>query len=233
MITLYGAVPMWGLPDPSPFVTKAEVLIKMAGQPYERRMADFAKAPRGKVPYIKDGETIIPDSTLIRFHLEKTYGIDFNAGLTAQEAAIWWAVEKMCEDHLYWVMVMERWGIPANFEKGPKHFFDDVPAPIRPLITWMIARRVRRALHGQGASRYTVEDRRLLVERALSSIATLLEGRDFAGGDKPCGADATLFAFLQGMTIPFFESVCPPIAAQYPVLGAYVDRMKARFYPEG
>ena len=233
MITLYGAMPMWGLPDPSPFVTKAEVLIKMAGQPCERRWADFAKAPKGKVPYIKDGETIIPDSTLIRFHLEKTYGVDFNAGLSPQEAAMWWAVEKMCEDHLYWIMVMERWGNPANFEKGPKRFFDKAPAIIRPVIIWVIRRKVRQALHGQGASRYTLEERRLFVEKAFASIATLLEGRDFAGGDKPCGADATLFAFLQGMTIPFFESVCPPIAAKYPVLGAYVARMKARFYPVG
>jgi len=34
MITLYSFGPGFGLPDPSPFVTKAEVLLKMAELPY-------------------------------------------------------------------------------------------------------------------------------------------------------------------------------------------------------
>ena len=34
MITLYTFGPAFGLPDPSPFVMKAEVLLKMAGLPY-------------------------------------------------------------------------------------------------------------------------------------------------------------------------------------------------------
>jgi len=33
MITLYSFGPAFGLPDPSPFVTKAATLLKMAGLP--------------------------------------------------------------------------------------------------------------------------------------------------------------------------------------------------------
>jgi hypothetical protein len=36
MITLKGFGPAFGLPDPSPFVTKVEMLLKMAGLPYGR-----------------------------------------------------------------------------------------------------------------------------------------------------------------------------------------------------
>ena len=50
MITLYTFGPAWGLPDPSPFVTKAIVLLKMSGLPFETDTSGFRKAPRGKLP---------------------------------------------------------------------------------------------------------------------------------------------------------------------------------------
>jgi Glutathione S-transferase N-terminal domain len=51
MITLYTFGPAFGLPDPGPFVTKAEVLLKMAGLPYQTDPAGFRRAPKGKLPY--------------------------------------------------------------------------------------------------------------------------------------------------------------------------------------
>ena len=47
MLTLYAFGPGFGLPDPSPFVTKAEVLLKMAGHPYRKDTTGFRKAPKG------------------------------------------------------------------------------------------------------------------------------------------------------------------------------------------
>ena len=102
MITLYTFGPYFGLPDPSPFVMKAEVLLKMANLPFETDTGGFSEAPKGKLPYIADGGEIIADSTLIRLHIEKKYGFDFDAGLSRPERGVAWAFEKMCEDHLYW-----------------------------------------------------------------------------------------------------------------------------------
>ena len=42
----------------------------------------FSKAPNGKIPYIEDDGQLLGDFTLIRWHLEKKYGIDFDQGLT-------------------------------------------------------------------------------------------------------------------------------------------------------
>lgn len=39
---------------PSPFVTKAEVLLKMAGLSYRTDITGLRKAPKGKLPYIED-----------------------------------------------------------------------------------------------------------------------------------------------------------------------------------
>ncbi len=56
MITLYGFGPAMGLPEISPFVTKAHILLQMAGLPYETETSfgGFLKAPKGKLPYIRD-----------------------------------------------------------------------------------------------------------------------------------------------------------------------------------
>jgi len=59
MITLYTFGPHFGLPDASPFVMKAEMLLKLSGLPYETNTRGFGKAPKGKLPYIRDGEAVV------------------------------------------------------------------------------------------------------------------------------------------------------------------------------
>jgi glutathione S-transferase len=136
MITLYGFGPALGLPEISPFVTKAHILLKMAGLQYETNVSakGFLGAPKGKLPYIKDGNSVIADSTFIRFYIEKTYGFDFDKGLAPSEKALGWALERMCQERLYWLMVDARWLIDANFAAGPGKIFDGLPAPARPLV---------------------------------------------------------------------------------------------------
>ena len=77
MITLHTFGPHFGLPDPSPFVMKGEMLLKLSGLPYRTTSRGFKGAPKGKLPYIVDEGTIVADSTLIRMHLENEHGIDF------------------------------------------------------------------------------------------------------------------------------------------------------------
>src|SRR5690349_7971307 len=47
VITLYTFGPFFGLPDPSPFVMKAETLLKIAKLPYRADTGGFSKAPKG------------------------------------------------------------------------------------------------------------------------------------------------------------------------------------------
>ena len=99
MITLYTFGPAFGVPDPSPYCMKALMLLKMAGLEFRTQPANLRKAPKGKAPYMDDNGTRIADSTFIRFHLESTYGIDFDAGLSDKEHATAGACEKLVEDH--------------------------------------------------------------------------------------------------------------------------------------
>ncbi|XSC47066.1 hypothetical protein ACF1BQ_016630 [Bradyrhizobium sp. RDT10] len=85
--------------------------------PVRKGADELFEGAEGQDPYIEDDGQLLGDSTLIRWHLEKKYGIDFDQGLTAEQLAIAWAFEKMAEDNLYWASVYFRWMIDDNFRK--------------------------------------------------------------------------------------------------------------------
>jgi len=231
MITLYTFGPAFGLPDPSPFVMKAEMLLKLAGLTYQTNTKGFGKAPKGKLPYIEDDGVLIADSTFIRMHLEKKYRIDFERGLTPAQRGTAWAFEKMVEDHLYWAAVNERWMDEANFAKGPANFFKRVPAPLRPLIVMFVRRKIRQNLYGQGIGRHSPAEIAALAERGIAAIADYLGDKPFFMGDEPVGVDATMFAFTAAVLCPTFEGALHTVAARHDNLKRYVGRMTARYYP--
>jgi glutathione S-transferase len=232
MITLYAFGPAFGLPDPSPFVMKTAMLLKMAGLPYQTKLADPRKGPKGKLPFIRDGEEIVADSTLIRIHLERRYGIDFDAGLSPEQRGVAWAVEKTCEDHLYWFFMHARWMDDRNFERGPAKFFDAAPALVRPFVKAMIRRNIRNALHGQGAGRYTEAERVLIADRGFAAGSAILGEKPYLMGDKPCGADASVFAFVAAGLCPAFETELRTKAESYANLRAYCERLRQQYFPE-
>lgn len=231
MITLYCFQPAGGLPDASPFVVKAMTLLEMSGLQYEKDSGGFAKAPKGKKPYIKDGADLIADSTFIRFHLEQAHGIDFDAGLTDEQKAIGWCAEKMCEEHLYWIIAYSMWLDEANFERGPAKFFKKIPAFARPFAKWYMRRRVRKNLRSQGLGRHSPAEIAALGVRDIEALAALIGDKPYLCGEEPCGADATVFAFIAAVMSPLSQTAYRDAALAKPNLVAYRDRMMARFFP--
>lgn len=232
MITLYGSGRHFGLPDASPFVIKAEVLLKMAAIPYQRGVMNFAKAPKGKIPYIDDGGTLIGDSTFIRFHLERAHGADFDRHLTSPEKGIAWAFEKMVEEQLYWIIVDQRWSDRDNFDKGPRQFFNAAPAPVRPLVIAMMRRRVKRTMQGQGLGRHKAAEIEELARRDLGAIAGQLGDQPWLMGAEPCSADASVWAMVASALCPHFEGAPRRAAEAHANLAAYRDRGMQRWFPE-
>jgi glutathione S-transferase len=228
MITLYVFGPAFLLPDPSPFVMKTDVQLKMSGLPYRKERRDFARAPKGKVPYIDDDGWLIADSTFIRDHIEKRHGVDLDDALSATQRAQGWAIERMLEDHLYWAMVHGRWMDEANFAKGPAHFFDGAPDSVRQ----QARERMRAALHGHGMGRHSEGEVAELGGRSLAALASWLGDKPYLMGAEPCGVDATAFAMVSGTLTPFFEMPLRVLAAAHPNLVSYTERMMRRFYPD-
>ena len=232
MITLYTFGPAFGLPDPSPFVTKAEVLLKMAGLAYRTETGGMSKAPKGKLPFIDDDGERIADSTFIRWHIEKKYNIDLDRGLNAEERATAWAFEKMADEQLYWAVVHARWVDDDNFDRGPRAFFQRIPALLRPVIVPIIRRKVRNALHAQGTGRHSPDDIARLGVRSIDAIADHLGAKPFFMGSEPTAVDATMFAFTACALCPTFEMPVRSAAERHQNLKAYVGRMTGRYYPD-
>ena len=231
MITLHSFGPAFGLPDPSPFCIKAELLLKLSGLPYQRATGNLNRAPKRKLPLIVDDGVTIADSSFIRFHLESRHGIDLDKGLDAERRGVLWAVEKMLEDQIYWIIVDERWMDDANFARGPANFFKSVPAPLRPLVCAMVRRQVRRNLHGHGIGRHSQAEKMVLAARSLDAIVAILGEWDYLGGDAPAGGDAGLGAFMMAGLCPLFDSAFRGLIEARPSLTAYATRMSERFFP--
>jgi glutathione S-transferase len=232
MITLHVFGSAFGLPDPSPFVVKADILLQMSGLAFGKVEGNLRKAPKGKLPIIDDDGVIVPDSTFIRLHLERKHGIDFDKGLSAAERGVAWSIEKMLDDHFYWLIVMERWMNPENFERGPRTFFNKIPAPLRPMIIAMIHRQVRKGLHAHGLGRHTDAECAELSTRCVEGLAAVIGDKPWLMGSEPCGADATVFAFVQSGLCPLFASHVRTCMVQHANLVAYKERGEARWFPD-
>jgi glutathione S-transferase len=231
MIILYGFGPAFGLPDPSPFVMKSQVQLKMADVPYRFERAAPPSAPKGKIPYIEDDGHRLGDSTFIRAHIEKEFGFTFDANLSGEQRAQAWAIERMLEDHLYFALIHARWLDDVNFAKGPAHFFDAVPEDAREAIRTQARERVRQNLVAHGLGRHSDDEIVELGARSLAALSTLLGDKSYLFGDAPCGADATAFGMAASILTPFFDAPLRNRAESHANLVAYCDRMMRQYYP--
>jgi glutathione S-transferase len=232
MITLHGFGPGFGLPEISPFVTKTEVQLKMAGLAYCKEKTVPPSSPKGQLPYIQDGAETIADSTFIRAHIEGKYGFDFDAPLSLQARAQAWAFERMIEHHVYWALIGARWVDDTNFAKGPAHFFDGAPEHLREKLREDAQFRVAENYLLSGLGRHAPDEDIDLAIRSLFALSVQLGDKLYLMGDTPCGTDATAFGALAGILTPFFDSPLRARTEKFSNLTDYVDRMMGRYYPE-
>jgi glutathione S-transferase len=231
-LTLYVTRAGFDLPDTSPFVLKTEVQLQMAGLAYARVSAIPPQAPKGKLPYIDDHGVVVTDSTFIRAHVERTCGIDLDAGLDAVQRAQAWAIERMLEDHLYFAMVWFRWLEPGNFAKGPAHFADSAPEDQRERVRGELQARKQAELHAQGLGRHAPAEIAQLGIRSIDALAVLLGDKPWLMGEAPSAVDATAFGMLACVLTPFFDTPLRRAAQAHANLTAYVARLMQRYYPE-
>ncbi|TPG08195.1 glutathione S-transferase family protein [Rhodanobacter glycinis] len=231
-LTLHATRAAFGLPDSSPFVIKTEVQLQMAGLAYDRASAIPPQAPNGKLPFINDHDEVVSDSTFIRAHVERKYGVDLDEGLDAPQRAQAWAIERLLEDHLYFAMVWFRWIDPENFAKGPAHFADGAPEADRAQLRKDLQARKAVELHAQGLGRHAPAQIAALGKRSIDALAQLLGDQPYLMGASPSGVDATAFGVLACVITPFFDTPLRRAAEAHPNLAAYVARMMQRYYPQ-
>lgn len=122
VLTVYGYVPAWGLPDISPYVTKLIFFLEMTKTPYKYQGEPLTtldkNSPHGKLPYIIDDDgTKVGDSNRIIQYLGKKHGVSLDKDLSAQDLAVSLAFERLVCEHLYWSGIIEpRWRRDEGWE---------------------------------------------------------------------------------------------------------------------
>lgn len=232
MITLYQFQPCWGLPNASPFCMKVENYLRMCNLPY-RTASVFnpGKGPKGKLPYIVDGNETVGDSGFILDYLKATYGDGLDAHLTATERAQALALQRLLEEHLYWCAVYDRWAVDANWELVKPVFFGALPPGVRDLVAALARRGQLRALHRQGIGRHTREEIYALGKADLTALSHALADKPYFLGERPTSLDATAYAFLANLLWAPIDSPLTRHARALQNLGIYAERIKQRYYP--
>ncbi len=101
MVILYQLERTWGIPNLSHFCCKTETYLRMADIEYAVKATLPLFAPKGKVPYIEDGDLKLADSRFIVRHLKAQYK-DLDEDLTSAESALSLAMQRLLEEHLFW-----------------------------------------------------------------------------------------------------------------------------------
>jgi glutathione S-transferase len=174
---------------------------------------------------------VVADSVFIRDYVEKTYCVDLDAGLNAEQKAMAWAVERMVEDHLYWALLHLRWAVQENFDKGPTHFFDALPEPVAGEVRQQARQRTIANLQAHGLGRHSPDEIADQAARSLASLSAILGDKSYLMGDTPSGSDASVFGGVAGVLAPLFDSPIRCAAEGHANLVAYRDRMMTRYYP--
>lgn len=229
MITLITYPETFGEFASSPFCTKAAYLLQMSGQAWQREDTLDPRAFKyGKLPAIRlaNGK-VICDSENIRAHLE-SLGADFNTGLLPDDAASVRAFTVMADEHMYFHLVLDRWGNDAIFKILQTEYFSTIPAPLRGFVTGRLRKSLMRGLNTQGLGRFSPEERLARLEGDLQAILARVASRPFLFGETPSAADASVAAILGAMRASPVATLQSKRVGGDTVLMDYVKRMEAQ-----
>lgn len=234
MIVLHTVGPALGLPDPSPFVLKTMIHLRMAGLAFEvkRGIGSLRRSPRQKLPFIEDNGQVISDSSVIRAYLEQTYNIDLDAGYDERDRATAYAVQKLLEESVYFAGVQRRWIRADGWALVKAELLGGIPAPIRWFVVPRIQKQVRRTLYGQGTGRMTDAEIDAIYDRGWDAISTLLGDRPYFLGERPSAVDATILAFLITGTASALPGPMRDSIVGRANLLAYRDRLKRQYFTD-
>lgn len=233
MIKLFQFNRHWGMPNVSPFGMKLETYLRMAKLPYECVFTnDPRRAPKGKLPYIDDDGKVIADTGLIIHYLKNKFGDTVDAHLTAEQRAIALAFQRLCEEHLYWVIYYNRWVDPNGWHVLSALIFRGMPRWKVSLISRIMKRKTRDQLYQQGMGRHTAQEVYQLGLEDLRALSVQLEKGPYFFGAEPCSIDACVFSFLSSIWYPPIASPLKEAMQQMPHLVAYCDGMKQRYFSD-
>lgn len=249
-------------PDVSPYVQKLVLFLRMCGVAYEycdygggpvRRAPEMN--PKGKVPFVQlPGGEILEDSAFIISRLERDRAEcrALSAALTPEQHAVGHAIERMCEDHLFWGIPYNRWCTAEGRPPSTAFFFDKYPAAVG------MTMKIRNKHHGKaddalspqaqvesqladtmrrhGLMRHSHDEIVELLFRDLRAVNAQLGAKRYLFGDAPSRYDAAVFGQVcQYLIEPRWVPHVPAFRrarAEFPALVRYCENIVRTHMPE-
>jgi glutathione S-transferase len=198
--------------------------LKLCGVPFEHHhIFDARTAPRGQLPYVTDGETVIGDSDAILAHVTRGRGLTLDAGLTDSQRSLDHMVRRTL-DNLYWVMSYSRWHDPAFWP-----LFSAALLATHPQLTPADLEAARlyneKRYYYQGIGRYTPDGAYARGLGDLEVLARLLGEQPFLFGDAARSVDAGAYGFLANIHFYAIETPLKAFVQARPQLAAYCERL--------
>lgn len=233
MIKLYGFGSKFGVTDPSPFVLKINTYMRMAKIDFEsvNLFSNLRKSPKGKLPFIIDGDKRVADSQFIIQHFKEKYGDTLDTHLSSEQQALVYLITKSLDENFYFTLVYSRWLQNDTWPLVNKAFFGKLPFILRTLVPAIARKSVANSLKGQGITNHSCDEIKQICRNTLQSLSDLLGDKDYFFGDKPSSLDATAYAFLAEFILVNFDNPFNQIAREYTVLVNYCQRIQQEYYP--
>ncbi|KAH9823627.1 Glutathione S-transferase [Teratosphaeria destructans] len=238
VLTVYGYVPAWDLPDISPYVTKLVFFLKMTGTPFEYKSEDLAQldtnAPFGKLPYIIDDDgTKVADSNGICDYLERKHGITLDADLSPQDKAVALAFERLLAEHLYWSGVIEpRWRRDEGWETYIPYIVSgaQVTPEMRKALD-AFRDRIMQGFVGHGMGRRDSTTVLELYKKDVDALSAFLGDKKYFMGYRPHNIDAMVYAMLRHLVDQPQKWEGTGYVESKPNLVAYLEGMRKQYDP--
>lgn len=213
-------------PSMSGFCVKLETFLRMAKIPYQNVHA-YKTGPKGKSPWIEYNGLVLGDSQFIMANLSKQFDVDLNRSLSKEQRATARAFQKMVDEHMYWLVLLERW----VFHRGES---SKTLTKLPSILVWEIGRRTRNMAHAHGVGRHAPEDVDLLLEEDLTALSEFLGEKKYIFGDEPTEVDCAVFGQLSQVKyhVPDVVKAKQLLDGRLSNLSAYCDRMKESFWPD-
>lgn len=217
------------VPGLSPYGAKLEAYLRFALIPYDVVVETRAEdAPRGKIPFIDIDGVRITDSALIINFLKKHYP-DIDEKLSPLQLAHGRMLQRMLEDHLYWVTIYYEF----QDEAGSNFLLNSVYGGINEFTNKLRADFTDR-LWRQGMGRYTLDEMLAIAGEDIDSLSAILGDNDYIlGTSAPTSFNAVMFGF----TVIFFQvrSLHPELTDYIrgkENLRNYIKRLAVTYFPE-
>ncbi|MGV6987713.1 glutathione S-transferase family protein [Testudinibacter sp. P80/BLE/0925] len=211
----------------SPFAYKAEALLALAGVDYRLEyVADFSQMPKGKVPVLQDGETLIADSELIKAYLSEHFSLNADRTLSVEQHAVGRAFRVMLEERTYWAGVYARFLDPAGDDFLLKQILGGAPSEMKPVIAAAMRENVRNEMHGHGIGRHSAAQIYAFAIGDIEAVLTYLGDKPFFFGNTPTTIDATIAGLFSNWLSNDFAWAVGDYLRSKPQVAEYVARFE-------